>query len=72
MTVRLKSGKTHSECVHMLRSMSDADVVDKVRRLATVAFDGKQTEQLIAAVQNLDSLQDLSTLVPLLVREHRN
>ncbi len=72
VTVRLKSGKTHSECVHMLRSMSDADVVDKVRRLATVALDGKQTEQLIAAVQNLDSLQDLSTLVPLLVREHRN
>lgn len=70
VTVRLKSGKTYTDCVHMLRSMSAEDVVDKVRRLATVALDAEQSERLITTVQNLDALQDLSTLVPLLVREH--
>ena len=62
--------KTYTECVHMLRSMSAAYVVDKVRRLANVALDAEQSERLITTVQNLDALQDLSTLVPLLVREH--
>ena len=70
VSVRLKSGKTYTECVHMLRSMSAADVVNKVRRLATVVLDAEQSERLITTVQNLDALQDLSTLVPLLVREH--
>jgi 2-methylcitrate dehydratase PrpD len=67
VTVRLKSGKTHTEYVHNLRSMSAADVVEKARRLAGVALDAEKTERLIKTVQNLDALEDVSALVPLLV-----
>ncbi len=67
VTVRLKSGKTYAECVHNLRAMSNADMVEKARRLAAVALDAERTERLITTVQNLDALGDLSELVPLLV-----
>ena len=66
VTVRLKSGETYTECVHMLRAMSAADVVEKVRRLASIVLDAEHCERLIATVQNLDALPDVSELVPLL------
>jgi len=67
VTVRLKSGKTYTDCVHNLRAMSPADMVDKARRLAAVVLDAERTERLITTVQNLDALEDISELVPLLV-----
>ena len=66
VTVRLTSGTTYTDCVHMLRSMTAEDVNEKVRRLATVAVSAEQCERLINTVRNLDAVRDISSLVPLL------
>lgn len=68
VTVRLTSGETYTECVHMLRSMTAEDVNEKFRRLATVAIVTEQSEQLLTIVRNLDAVRDVSSLVPLLIR----
>jgi 2-methylcitrate dehydratase PrpD len=69
ITVRLTSGETYTECVHMMRSMSAEDVNQKVLRLAAVAVRAEQCERLVSIVRDLDSLRDISSLVPLLTRE---
>ena len=68
ITVRLTSGETYTECVHMMRSMSAEDVNEKVRRLAAVAVSAEQCERLVALVRSLESVRDVSSLVPLLTR----
>lgn len=68
ITVRLKSGATYTDCVHMLRSMSAEDVNEKFRRLAKVAVSEQQCEQLLKTARHLDAVRDVSSLVPLLVR----
>ena len=68
VTVRLTSGETYTECVHMLRSMTVEDVNEKFRRLAMVAVGTEQCEQLVTIVRSLDTLRDVSSLGPLLTR----
>ena len=68
VTVRLTSGKTYTECVPMLRSMTAEDVNEKFRRLATVAVGTEQCERLVTIGRNLDAVRDVSSLVPLLTR----
>ena len=68
VTVRLTSGETYTEWVHMLRTMTAEDVDEKVRRLATVVVSTKQCERLVTMVRNLDTVRDVSSLVPLLIR----
>jgi 2-methylcitrate dehydratase PrpD len=69
ITVRLTSGETYTECVHMMRSMTAEDVNQKFLRLAAVAMGAQQCERLLGIVRDLDSLRDISSLVPLLTRE---
>ena len=66
VTVRLTSGETYTECVHMLRSMTAEDLNEKFRRLATVAVGTEQCERLVARVRSLEEVRDISSLVPLL------
>jgi 2-methylcitrate dehydratase PrpD len=68
VTVRLTSGKTYTERVDMLRSMTAEEVNDKFRRLATVAIRTDQCERLVTLVRNLDAVRDISILSPLLTR----
>lgn len=68
VTVRLRSGETYSECVHMLRSMTSEDMEDKIRTLSASAVGDNKTERLIAAARSLETMQDVSALVPLLTR----
>jgi 2-methylcitrate dehydratase PrpD len=68
ITVRLTSGETYTECVHMMRSMTAEDVNEKSRRLAAVAVGAEQCERLLTIVRNLDAVRDISSLVPLLTR----
>jgi 2-methylcitrate dehydratase PrpD len=68
ITVRLKSGETHTDCVHHMREMSAEEVNEKVRRLATVAISAEQCERLIARVRSMDEARDVTSLVPLLTR----
>jgi len=69
VTVRLTSGETYTEYVPMLRSLTPADVEAKFRQLAAVAIPAEQGERLIDVVHSLDSLRDVSDLVPLLTRQ---
>ena len=48
--------------------MTVEDVNEKFRRLATVAVSTEQCERLVTLVRNLDAVQDISSLVPLLTR----
>ncbi|MBI4189465.1 MAG: MmgE/PrpD family protein [Betaproteobacteria bacterium] len=68
VTVRLTSGETYTECVHMLRAMTAEDVNEKSRRLAAVAVGPEQCERLVTTARNLDAVRDVSSLVPLLTR----
>ncbi len=68
ITVRLKSGVTHTDCVHMLRSMSAEDVNEKFRRLAKVVISDEQCEKLLKTARTLDEVRDVSSIVPLLTR----
>jgi 2-methylcitrate dehydratase PrpD len=69
VTVRLISGETYSEYVPMLRALTPADVAEKFRQLAAVAIRGAQADQLMEAVHRLDTIRDVSCLVPLLTRQ---
>ncbi len=72
ITVRLKSGETYSDCVHMLRAMTAEDVNEKVRRMTAVAAVApEQCERLVTTARNLDEVNDVSSLVPLLVCQPR-
>ena len=66
VTVRLTSGETYTECVHMLRSMSADDVNEKFRRLAAVAVSAEKCERLIEIVRNLEAVGNIAGLLPLL------
>ena len=68
ITVRLRGGETYSECVHMLRAMTSEDMEHKIRSLSALAVGEAQSERLVAAVRNLEALEDVRALVPLLVR----
>ncbi len=68
VTVRLKSGEQYTDFVHQLRDMTPADVNEKFRRLATVAINENQCEQLLDMMRNLDALRDAASLVPLFAR----
>ncbi len=68
VTVRLTSGALFSEVIHALRLMTAEEVDEKFRRLATVAISTEQCERLLSMVRNLDSVQNISSLVPLLTR----
>jgi len=68
VTVRLRSGETLTECVHHLRAMTAGDMEQKVRSLATLGVGQSKAGKLIAAVRELEAVDDVSTLVPLLVR----
>jgi 2-methylcitrate dehydratase PrpD len=68
VTVRLTSGETITETVPMLRSLTAAEVDAKVRRLAAVAVSEQKAQRLIERVRKLDTVEDVSTLVPLMTQ----
>ena len=66
--VRLKSGETYSDCTHALGAMTADDVNEKVRRMIAVAgVTPERCARLVTAGRNLEELDDVSDLVPLLV-----
>src|SRR5262249_12947590 len=48
VTVKLKSGETYTDVVHMLREMSAEDVNAKFRRLARVVLSEERCERLLS------------------------
>lgn len=68
VSVRLRSGETLTECVHHLRAMMPKDMEEKVRSLATLGVGATKAAQLMAAVRELEAVDDVATLVPLLTR----
>ena len=69
VTVRLTSGQTYTECVHMLRTMKAEDVDEKVRQLGSIAIDARRCEQLIQMVRNLEEVRDISCVAPMLTHQ---
>jgi 2-methylcitrate dehydratase PrpD len=68
VTVRLRSGETYTEYVPNLRAMSPEDVDAKFRGLAAIAINPAQAERLLVSARDLENVDDVSTLVPLLTR----
>ena len=66
VTVRLNSGETFTEVVQRLRLMTTEEVDEKFRRLATVTISTAKCERLLSAARNLESVRDVSSLLPLL------
>jgi len=66
VTVRLRSGETYSECVHMLREMSNDDLEAKIHGLSTLALGEAKSQRLITTVRDLEGVDDVSHLLPLL------
>lgn len=67
VTVRLRSGDTFTEYVPMLRAMTAEDVNDKFRHLAAVSISDQKAERLLTMVRNLETVRDVSGVVPLLI-----
>ena len=71
ITVRTKAGNTYVQQVdyplgHPKNPMSDHEVEDKFRLLATGKRDRKRVNKVIDVVWKLDQLKDVSALMPLL------
>jgi 2-methylcitrate dehydratase len=76
VTVRTKAGNTYIQQVdyplgHPKNPMSDHEVEDKFRLLATGKLDRKRVNKVIDAVWKLDQLKDVSALMPLLKTNRR-
>ena len=69
MMIRLKSGKELKERVDNLRSMTPEDLEAKFRAMSQVVLDADRSEKLMREVHSLDSVPNLTQLLPLLVRE---
>ncbi len=68
ITLKLKSGATHTTYIHNMRAMTPQDVDDKVRKMAAIAIESEQCERLIKTVRALETVRDVSALIPLLTR----
>jgi len=66
VTVELTTGKTYSECVPMLRSLTADEVNEKFRKLAGVAVAPRQAEALLDIARNLEDFRDIANLAHLL------
>jgi 2-methylcitrate dehydratase len=76
ITVRTKAGNTYVQQVdyplgHPKNPMSDHEVEDKFRLLATGKLDRKRVNKVIDVVWKLDQLKDVSALMPLLKMNRR-
>ncbi|MBM2805430.1 MAG: MmgE/PrpD family protein [Deltaproteobacteria bacterium] len=72
VTVELKDGTRHSYTARVAKGdprnpMTEAEVTEKFRGNARVAISEKQTEAVINAVNRLEAVDDLKTIVKLLV-----
>lgn len=65
--IELKSGEVLYEYVHNLRELSPEDLHTKFRSLAQLALPKERTEAILEAVDDLDSVRDVSNLARLLV-----
>jgi 2-methylcitrate dehydratase len=77
VTVRTTTGKAYVKQVdiplgHPGNPMSDRDVEDKLRRLASRRVGRAQVEKLIEFVWKLEREKDIATLMPLLKVMHRD
>jgi 2-methylcitrate dehydratase PrpD len=68
VVVRLKSGETYESKVENLRTLSEQELDEKFRELATVVLDRDRVESLIEVVHTLESVRDISRIAELLVR----
>ena len=69
VTVRLRSGQTHTELVPALRAMTAEQLERKFMRLAGAALEPARAERLMAAARELPALRDVSSIAALLCRE---
>jgi 2-methylcitrate dehydratase PrpD len=71
VSVELKNGTRHSYTARIAKGdprnpMSESEVLDKFRGNANSVISEKQSERLIAAVQNLEAVENVGRLVSLL------
>jgi 2-methylcitrate dehydratase PrpD len=71
VTVVLAGGKRHSALVVHFKGtprnpMSRPEVEDKARKLTRALLPGRQLERLVGAVENLEKLDDVSSIGALL------
>ena len=71
VSVELKNGTRHSYTARIAKGdprnpMSEKEVLDKFRGNARTVISEKQSEELIAAVRDLEAVEDVSQLVSLL------
>ncbi len=76
ITIRTKAGNGYVQQVdyplgHPKNPMSDREVEDKFRRLATGKIDRSHMNKVIDLVWKLDQLKDISVLIPLLKMNRR-
>ncbi|MBI2859160.1 MAG: MmgE/PrpD family protein [Chloroflexi bacterium] len=64
VTLVLKNGQTYSERVDMLRAMSNSEVDDKFRDLASVVLPGPRAEEMLRTLRTLEGVPDISLLMP--------
>lgn len=72
VTVRLISGEILTECVHMLRSVTAQELNEKFRRLASIVISEAQCDRFVSLVRDLDSVSNVSSLIPLLSRSNHD
>ncbi len=76
VSIRTKAGKDYAHQVdhplgHPKNSMSDQEVEDKFRRLASRTLDRTRVAKVIDLVWKLDQVKDVGTLMPLLKVRNR-
>ena len=69
ITVRLKSGVTHTDCVHMMRAMTADDVNHKFRRLASGVIGAARSEQLLTMARKMEEVDEIRRFAPLLIAD---
>jgi 2-methylcitrate dehydratase PrpD len=72
VVVRLRDGSTHETRVDSAKGtpenpLSDSELEEKFRQLATVVLDGTRVHEIIETVRTLETVQDVSKLARLLV-----